>query len=233
MKNITLGADDSAPVKLLLVDDHPVVLQGLQIVLKEYKNIFIVAAAESGNEAIEMASFHSSDVILMDIEMKDMTGLEATRVIRAENPKVKIVMFTVHSDDEYMTQAIMNCASGYVLKESPVEEVVDAIRKAAKGETLLDPMLVEQISQQVEERVKQTPLSVRETEVLGCIERGLSNAEIAVELSISEGTVKNHIYKIFRKLGVSDRTQAAILALRGKSGGYRWKNKPLLKLECK
>jgi NarL family two-component system response regulator LiaR len=206
-------------IKVLIVDDHAIVRQGLRTFLELQDDIQVVGEAENGREAVEGARQWEPDVVLMDLVMPEMDGIEATRRICARHPDIKIIALTSFSSDEKVFSAIKAGAAGYQLKDVSPHDLVDAVRAAHQGETLLHPEIAKKLMAEVagrEEKSEPDPnvLTERELEVLGLIARGFSNSQIAKELTISEKTVKSHVSNILSKLHVDDRTQAAIYALK-------------------
>jgi two-component system, NarL family, response regulator LiaR len=205
-------------IKVLLVDDHRIVRQGVQAFLHTLKDIKVVAEAESGSEAVEAVVQHQPDVVLMDLDMPgDMDGIAATRQIRKLRPETQVIVVTSHHQDEYIFPAVRAGAISYLLKDVEPDELADAIRKAAHGEAVLDSRVASRIIQELQGIRKDdvnpfTELSEREFDVLRLIAAGKSNAEIAETLVIGESTVKTHIGNILKKLHLDDRTQAAVYA---------------------
>jgi two-component system response regulator DegU len=205
-------------VRLMLVDDHTMLRQGLRRSLEE-EGFSIVAEAADGTEAVRLAPVIKPDVILMDVSMPDMNGVEATRRIKAVDPDRRIVMLTMHADADVIDQAIKAGAVGYLTKDCTIDEVAEAIRMAANGETALSPQLAQTMLKEVrkldgsakeEERI----ITKREEEVLQHIADGCSTPEVAAKLYISQKTVKNHLASIYEKLNARDRTQAVLTAVR-------------------
>ncbi|BAZ52188.1 LuxR family two component transcriptional regulator [Nostoc sp. NIES-4103] len=208
-------------IKLLLVDDQSLIRQGLKALLELEPDIEVVGEAENGENAIHLVEELQPDVVLMDIRMPVMDGVAATREIQKRFVKVKILVLTTFDDDAYVTAALQNGAIGYLLKDTPSEELAVAIRAVYKGYTQLGPGIVKKLLTQfsVIPSTPTTPvppnlaeLTPREKEVLRLIATGASNREIAQQLYISEGTVKNHVTNILNRLDLRDRTQAAIIA---------------------
>ncbi|MCC9075646.1 response regulator transcription factor [Litorilinea aerophila] len=206
-------------MKVLICDDQALIRDGLEMLLRLERDIQVVGKAEDGAEAVELAGQLRPDLVLMDLKMPGMNGIEATRQIRARYPAVKVLVLTTYDDDEWVFDAIRAGASGYLLKDTPREKVVEAIRGTVEGKSFVDPAVAGRLMQQVAGR-QEAPasqlleeLSEREVEVLRLIARGLNNAEIAAQLHLSEGTVRNHVSAILAKLNVPDRTNAAILAI--------------------
>lgn len=207
------------PIKVLICDDQAIIRDGLEMMLKLEHDIEVVGKAEDGLEAVALAERLLPDLALMDLKMPGMTGVEATRQIRARFPQVKVLVLTTYDDDEWLFDAIRAGAAGYLLKDTPREKVVEAIRGTVAGKSFMDPAvtgrLLAQVSGQQAQPVSQLleTLTEREVDVLRLIARGLSNGEIAERLHLSEGTVRNHVSAIFAKLDVPDRTNAAIVAI--------------------
>ena len=205
-------------IRVLIVDDHPLVRQGISAFLEALPDVEIVAEAGSGQEAITLAEEHIPDVVLMDLIMPEMDGVEATRQVRTVSPRSQVVVLTSYHEDEHVFPALQAGALSYMLKDVSLEQLAEAIRNAAKGEAVLHPKIALRVIQELHgPKLKPNPftdLTKREVDVLRCIAEGLSNAEIASQLTISEYTVKGHVSNILSKLHLSDRTQAAVLAWR-------------------
>jgi DNA-binding NarL/FixJ family response regulator len=208
-------------IKVLLVDDQSLIRQGLRALLELEADLEIVGEAENGQQAINLVAEFQPDVVLLDIRMPIMDGVAATREIQKRFVKTKILVLTTFDDDEYVSAALQNGAMGYLLKDTPSEELAVAIRAVHKGYTQLGPGIVKKLLTQFSNATPtQSPslpstlaeLTPREKEVLRLIATGASNREIAQELYISEGTVKNHVTNILNRLNLRDRTQAAIWA---------------------
>ncbi|MBD2525258.1 response regulator transcription factor [Nostoc sp. FACHB-133] len=208
-------------IKVLLVDDQGLIRQGLRALLELEADLEIVGEAENGEQAINLVAEFQPDVVLLDIRMPIMDGVAATKEIQKRFPKTKILVLTTFDDDEYVSAALKNGAMGYLLKDTPSEELAVAIRAVYKGYTQLGPGIVKKLLTQFSNGtpIHSTPvpstlteLTPREKEVLRLIATGASNREIAQELYISEGTVKNHVTNILNTLNLRDRTQAAIWA---------------------
>jgi two-component system, NarL family, response regulator LiaR len=207
------------PITVLLVDDHEIVRRGVRAFLETQDDISVVAEAGSGEEAVRLAAEHAPDVALMDLIMPGMDGVEATRRLTTRSPRTNVVMLTSYHDDEHVFPAIRAGALSYVLKEVGPEELADAVRKAAAGEAVLHPRVAARVVRELHGARRDDPnvfreLSDRELEVLKLIAEGLSNAEIAGRLYVSEKTVKSHVSNILGKLHLADRTQAAVYAWR-------------------
>lgn len=206
-------------MKIIICDDQAVVRDGLEMMLNLEKDIQVVAVAQDGAQAVELTAQKQPDLVLMDLKMPGMNGIEATRQIHARFPAVKVLVLTTYDDDEWVFDAIRVGASGYLLKDTPREKVVEAIRGTVAGKSFVDPAVAGKLLDQVASRRAQPTslltdkLTERETEVLSLLARGLNNSEIAGQLHLSEGTVRNHVSAILEKLGVSDRTQAAVIAI--------------------
>ncbi len=208
-------------IHVLVVDDQSLIRQGLKALLELEPDIEVLAEAEDGKMAVAYVESQRSlqpDVILMDIRMPIMDGVAATREIHNKFPEIKILVLTTFDDDEYVTAAIQSGAMGYLLKDTPSEELAVAIRAVHKGYTQLGPGIVKKLMTQFPATPATTPppildeLTPREKDVLRLIAQGASNKEIAQKLYISEGTVKNHVTNILTRLNLRDRTQAALLA---------------------
>jgi DNA-binding NarL/FixJ family response regulator len=208
-------------IKVLLVDDQNLIRQGLKALLELEPDLEIIGEAENGQQAINLSAKLQPDVILMDIRMPIMDGVAATKKLQNTHPEIKILVLTTFDDDEYIKAALENGAMGYLLKDTPSEELAVAIRAVYKGYTQLGPgivkKLVTQFSRMTPTQLPPVPpslseLTPREKEVLRLIAIGANNREISQQLYISEGTVKNHVTNILNRLNLRDRTQAAIVA---------------------
>ena len=207
-------------VRVLLVDDQTLFRSGLRTLLSAQPEIEVVGEAANGQEALPLAAQTRPDVVLMDLKMPVLDGVSATRRLRVQLPSCRIVALTTFEDDELVFEGLRAGAVGYLLKDSPVERLVEAILAAARGESFLQPSVASKVlaelsrlsSQPVPASSELAGLSEREREVLRLIARGASNKEIAAALFLAEGTVKNHVTNILEKLGVGDRTQAALRA---------------------
>jgi len=207
-------------IRVLICDDQDVVREGLRAILKNAAGIEVVGVAGDGAEALEMAAQTHPDVILMDLKMPAVNGIHATRQIRDLYPAVHVLVLTTYDADEWVVDAIRSGAEGYLLKDTPREQLINAIKGTAEGNTYVDPPVAGKIFSRLS-RQSALPdttiakdLSERERSVLRLLARGLNNAEIAEQLFLSEGTVRNYVTSILAKLNVSDRTQAAVIALR-------------------
>ncbi len=194
--------------RILVVDDQRLVREGLTALLELVDDLQLVAVAEDGAQAIALVDEHRPDVVLMDLRMPVMDGVEATRRIRRDHPDVEIVVLTTHADDDSILAALRAGARGYLTKDAGVAEIARAVAAAAAGQALLDPQVQVRLLQGLTADRPPGPLTERETEVLALIAGGLSNAEIAQRLVISTATVKSHINSIFAKTGARDRAQA-------------------------
>ncbi|MEU5425252.1 response regulator transcription factor [Streptomyces olivoreticuli] len=203
--------NETKPVAVLLADDHPVVREGLSAMLESADGITVVGQAGSGEEAIVQATALRPDIVLLDLRMGGMDGVAATGHILRRCPGTKVVIVTTYEDDADILRAVEAGAAGYLLKGSSRQELIDAVHTAARGETVLTPSLAGKLFRA--RVVEPSPLSGRECEVLGLVSQGLTNADIGARLFISEATVKTHLLRTFKKLGVSDRTAAVMTAL--------------------
>jgi DNA-binding NarL/FixJ family response regulator len=207
-------------ISVLICDDQDVIREGLQAMLKSAPDIRVVGTAADGMEAIEKAAALRPDVVLMDLKMPVMSGVQATRRLHDDHPNLRVLVLTTYDADEWVFDAIRAGASGYLLKDTPAEQIIDAIRGTATGKAHLDPSVAGKVmaavvgNRPVPEAGIFDALSERERDVLRLLAAGLGNAAIAKRLFLSEGTVRNHLTSIFAKLDVTDRTQAAVLALR-------------------
>lgn len=210
-------------IRLLLVDDQALFREGLRILLEQNPRLKIVAEAANGEEAIAAARFHTPDIVLMDLRMPRLNGVEATRRITTELSATRVIVLTTFEDDDEVYEAISAGASGYLLKASPSERVIEAIELTARGESFIEPSVTAKLLQHFSRLAANQsrratppplaePLSGRELDVLTHLASGRSNKEIAHELGIAEGTVKNHMSNVIGKLGALDRTQAALRA---------------------
>jgi two-component system NarL family response regulator len=207
-------------IRILIADDHRVVREGLAAILQSRSDMDVVGEAINGFEVIEKAKALKPDVILMDISMPQMNGVEATRAIRKISPEIGIVVLTMHDDDATIFDLVRTGVHGYLLKDSDSSEIIKAIQSIYKGESMIHPSIARKIlgefSQLGREEVKKAlprqayNLSAREVDVLRRVAKGKTNKEIASELQLSEKTIKNHVRNIFHKMGVYDRTEAAI-----------------------
>ncbi|MBN1936641.1 MAG: response regulator transcription factor [Anaerolineae bacterium] len=208
-------------IRVLICDDQWIVCEGLEAILSTDAAIEVVATAHNGVEALDEIAQTPPDVVLMDLKMPVMNGVQATREIHDRYPQIKVLVLTTYSDNEWVLDAVRSGAAGYLLKGAPREVLIKAVKDTAVGQTHVDPAvagtLFTQVAQQKTPSADTTiadQLSERELDVLKLLARGLSNAEIANRLYLSQGTVRNYVSAILAKLDVSDRTQAAVLALR-------------------
>lgn len=204
-------------ISILLVDDHAILRDGLKNILSFEDDIKVVGEAISGEEALKLTEELSPDVIIMDINLPGMNGVETTAVIKEKNPDARILVLTMYTHDEYLMSALKAGADGYLLKDAPSEHVVDAINAVYRGESMITPSMTKKLVnihlQQTQVKKDESNLTDREQEVLIGLVEGLSNKEIAEKLFISDKTVKIHVSKIFKKLEVKSRSQAVIYAV--------------------
>jgi DNA-binding NarL/FixJ family response regulator len=198
------------PIRVMLVDDHPAFRKGMAALIGTETDLEVVAETGDGNEAIQLFRRHKPDITLMDLRLPGMGGVEATIAIRKEFPDARVIVLTTFDMDEDIYRAMDSGAKSYLLKDTPEDELAATIRAVHAGEEKLAPKLAERLAQ----RQKRPELSQREMEVLQLLVRGRSNKEIASSLFITEDTVKAHLKTLFVKLGVQDRTDAAITAIR-------------------
>ena len=204
------------PIRIIIADDHMMVREGLKQLLELDGNIEVVGQASEGEKCLELVKQLQPDDVLLDINMPNMNGLQALQKMRLKNEKQKILMLTIHNEVEYLLRAVELGANGYVLKDSESEVLKKAIHTVYRGETYIEPTLTPEMKERMKRDKSTTsePLTNREVDVLKLVAEGLFNKEIACRLNISEKTVKNHVSNIFKKIGVSDRTQAAVYAIR-------------------
>ena len=225
------GAADSRasdPIRALIVDDHALFRRGLEMVLAAEEDIELVGEASDGTEAVQKAGESLPDVVLMDIRMPKSSGIEACRAMKEVAPSAKIVMLTISDEEEDLFEAIRAGASGYLLKDIPLDEVADVVRAVHGGQSLINPSMAAKLltefatlarRDQEEERAEQVPapkLTDREMQVLKLVAKGMNNRDIAKELFISENTVKNHVRNILEKLQIHSRMEAVMIAVREK-----------------
>ena len=205
-------------IKILIADDHPVVREGLIAMLSREVDFKVVGEAKDGAEAVNKAKELSPDVVLMDLRMPEMDGVEAMRQIRSAMPDIKFIILTTYSDDDYIFSGIEAGARAYLLKDAPREDLFKAIRSVYRGESLIQPVVASKLLDRFSQLSRRAPsgeeLSERELEVLCLMAKGAANKEISAELNIAQSTVKTHITNIFQKLGVNDRTEAVTQALK-------------------
>jgi len=211
-------------IKVLLADDQDILVEGLKLILGREEDIEICGTAGNGRKAYEACKWNCPDVVLMDIQMPQVNGVEATRMIKEDFPSVRIIVLTTFNDDEYIYDALKNGASGYLLKDTPPAEIAGAVRTVYNGGALIQSEVAVKVLDKFSELAKanlkrhQDPraelLTEREKEICRLIAEGKNNSEIAGELYLSEGTVKNHITKVLIKLDLRDRTQLAVFTIK-------------------
>jgi DNA-binding NarL/FixJ family response regulator len=215
------------PIRTMIVDDHALFRRGLEMVLEEEPDIELAGQASDGTEAVEKAAEFLPDVVLMDIRMPRSSGIEACRAMKEAAPSAKIVILTISDEEEDLFEAIRAGASGYLLKDIPLDEVADAVRAVHGGQSLINPSMAAKLLTEFaalarrdeEERAQEVPaprLTEREMQVLKLVARGMNNRDIAKELFISENTVKNHVRNILEKLQIHSRMEAVMVAVREK-----------------
>ncbi|MDF5755114.1 response regulator transcription factor [Spongiactinospora sp. TRM90649] len=211
--------DAEPPVRVLVVDDQRLIREAIASLLGIQPGIVVVGTAADGRDAVEQALALAPDVVLMDVRMPEMDGVAAVAVLRDRAPGVRVVMLTTFDDEEYVVQALRAGATGYLLKDLPARELAAAVRLARAGIAQLDPAATARLASAIGDRPDARPgappdasLTAREIDVLRLIARGSTNREIAGRLYLSEGTVKNHVSRILTRLGLRDRTQAAVYA---------------------
>ena len=204
--------------KVMLVDDHALIREGIKQLLEFDGSIDVIEQASDGAECLEKLQHVQPDILLLDINMPNVNGIEVLEEIKKKNIPVKVLMLTVHSEVEYLVQAVDIGANGYILKDSGSAELKKAIQSVMEGDSYIQPSLIPSLNSRLVNRdidkEKIAALTKREMEILTQIAGGMFNKEIALNLNISERTVKNHISNIFKKIDVSDRTQAAVFAIR-------------------
>lgn len=211
----------SDSIRLLLADDHVMLRQGTAELLRREPDLDVVGEAEDGQQAIELAGILKPDIVVMDVRMPILSGIEATRRIREQFPQVQVLVLTAHDDDQYVFSLLQAGASGYLLKTAPVGDLIKAIRQVRVGESPLDPAIAHKVvvsmsgspaASSIEPSLQS--LTARELEVLQLLARGLSNRVIAEELFVSDRTIQTHLTNIFSKLGVASRLEAVLTAIR-------------------
>ena len=213
-----MGKENFMSTKVMLVDDHALIREGIKQLLEFDGSIDVIEQASDGAECLEKLQYVQPDILLLDINMPNVNGIEVLEEIKKKNIPVKVLMLTVHSEVEYLVQAVDIGANGYILKDSGSEELKKAIQSVMEGDSYIQPSLIPSLNSRLVNRdidkEKIAALTKREMEILTQIAGGMFNKEIAMNLNISERTVKNHISNIFKKIDVSDRTQAAVFAIR-------------------
>lgn len=215
-------------IQILIADDHPLFRRGIRWSLEHEHDMIVVGEAEDGPSTVQQVDSLSPDVVLVDINMPEMSGIDVTRILKRRHPRLAVVVLTMHEEDEQLFHAIRVGAAAYATKNIEADELVQVIRRVAHGEYIINenvlsrPFVAARVLDQFRELTQMdqaaesvfSPLTPREVEILDCVAQGNSNKEIAKQLGISDQTVKNHITSILRKLAVNDRTQAVIYALR-------------------
>ena len=209
-------------VRVLIVDDQTVVREGLAAILGTDPEIEVVGLAGNGRQALELVPEAQPDIVLMDLKMPVLNGVQATRRLRQQYPRVRVLVLTTYAADEWVLDAIAAGAAGYLLKDSRRAELLDAIKGTAQGRAYLDPSIAGRVMERAVSHQSPPapasppaePLTEREQQILALLARGYSNPEIAQRLHLARGTVRNYVSTILQKLGASDRTEAAVLALR-------------------
>lgn len=213
-----MGEENFMSTKVMLVDDHALIREGIKQLLEFDGSIDVIEQASDGAECLEKLQHVQPDILLLDINMPNVNGIEVLEEIKKKNIPVKVLMLTVHSEAEYLVQAVDIGANGYILKDSGSEELKKAIQSVMDGDSYIQPSLIPSLNSRLVNRdidkEKIAALTKREMEILTQIAGGMFNKEIAMNLNISERTVKNHISNIFKKIDVSDRTKAAVFAIR-------------------
>ncbi len=202
------------PIRVVLADDHGVVRRGIRDFLAEAGDIAVVAEAENGLQAFDLVAQHQPDVVMLDIQMPGENGIEVARRLRADGLTLGILILTAFDDPPYIKAALEAGANGYVLKSSDADEIIEAVRAAHEGKTMLSVKLGASLANVLASRELASQLSEREQDVLRLAARGLTNKAIGFQLSISDRTVQGHLAKIYEKLGASSRTEAVIRAVR-------------------
>jgi DNA-binding NarL/FixJ family response regulator len=210
-------SQEPTTVRVLVVDDQQLIRDGIAALLSIRPGITVVGTAVNGREAVEKAVELEPDVVLMDVRMPELDGVEAVAVLRGRAPECRVVMLTTFDDEEYVVQALRAGASGYLLKDLPADELAQAVRLAHAGVTQLDSSVAARLAAALPHAAPEPPaaapaLSPREIDILRLVARGRTNREIAAQLYLSEGTVKNHVSRILSRLALRDRTQAALRA---------------------
>jgi DNA-binding NarL/FixJ family response regulator len=207
-------------IKLLLVDDHAVLRDGLKTIIESEDDIKVIGEAVSGSDALNKVRELAPNIILMDINLPGMNGVEVTRILKQQYPHIRVLILTMHSHEEYFMSAIKEGADGYLLKDAPSDQVVEAVRTVFHGESVIHPSMTRKLltfHQQSQRKDKvENSLTEREREVLTCLVKGLTNKEIGESLFVSDKTVKIHVSNIFKKLNVKSRSQVIIHAVQNK-----------------
>lgn len=207
-------------IKVLIADDQEIVCEGLKRILQSDSEIKVIGIAHNGQQALDLIHHQTPDLVLMDLQMPIMNGVQAIRQLRKTHPDLPVLVLTTYTDEKWLFDAIRAGANGYLLKDRPRQELIDAIKGTVSGESYLDPAVAKKVLDSVAsapepiQNEQEFDLSQREKDILQLLVEGLSNAEIAKRLFLSEGTVRNYMSSLFVKLGVSDRTQAVVVALR-------------------
>ncbi|HDQ73235.1 MAG TPA: response regulator transcription factor [Chloroflexi bacterium] len=210
-------------IDVIIIDDHPVVRAGIRTVLDRTPDVTVVAEGTTGAEALRLTEQHQPDVLVLDVNLPDVSGMDVTRQLRERDTTTAILVLTAHDDNQTVFGLLENGATGYVLKDEALETLADAVRAAARGETWLSPAVARQVvrravgltdPQSPKHPSTQDPLTPRETEVLRLLAQGLDNAAIAERLVVTRRTVQNHVSNIYGKLGMNSRTEAALWAIR-------------------
>ena len=207
-------------IKVLIADDQEIVCEGLKRILQSDPDIKVIGIANNGQQALDLINHQTPDIVLMDLQMPIMNGVQAIRQLRKTYPDLPVLVLTTYMDDKWLFDAIRAGATGYLLKDRPRHELLEAIKGTVSGEAYLDPSVAKKVLNQVASAPEpiqfdeSIEISERERDILTLLVEGLSNAEIAQRLFLSEGTVRNYLSSLFVKLEVSDRTQAVVVALR-------------------
>ena len=207
-------------IKIIIADDQEIVCEGLKKILQSDPDIKVIGIANNGQQALDLVNHQTPDLVLMDLQMPIMNGVQAIRQLRKTHPDLPVIVLTTYMDDKWLFDAIRAGATGYLLKDSPRQELIDAIKGTLSGNVYLDPSIARKVLDSVAaspepvQSDEDFDLSERERDILQLLVEGLSNAEIAHRLYLSEGTVRNYLSSLFVKLDVSDRTQAVVVALR-------------------
>jgi DNA-binding NarL/FixJ family response regulator len=219
---------DGEKIRLVICDDQTIVCEGLRAILATVPEVKVVGIAHNGQEAVDCAAATHPDLVLMDLKMPTMDGVQATRLIRERCPETQVIILTTYDTEDWVINAVRSGAAGYILKDTPREELVQTIVDTVNGRNHVDPQVAGKLLNYIAHPLVAPPsmpdqklistLSDREREILRFLGRGYTNAEIAQSLFLTEGTVKNYVSALLAKLGVTDRTQAALLAVRNAMG---------------